>query len=117
MYQPMYQPPHRSTGETLKSLFLSNLVLALGFAAGLVLMWIGALIYGWSNDTDVDKFGMTVQSLGVLALTLVMFLGGFIRSDIDMKVRYGMLLGGVLLVIFVGFWGPSIAQALVSLMN
>jgi len=92
-------------------------MLALGVFAGLVLMWIGAMICGWTEDIDVWKFGMTVQSVGVLSLTLVMFLGGLVRSDFDIKVRYGLILGGVLLLIFVGFWGPPLWNGLSSIVQ
>lgn len=116
MYQPVYQPPHRSTGETLKSLLLSDMVLTIAFGLGLILMWIGALIYGLSNDGDAIKIGMVVQSFGVLLLTGGLLVGGFVRNDIDKHVRYGMLIAGILLLIFVGFWGSPIVSGLTSLL-
>jgi len=106
VYQPVYQPPHRSTGETLKSMFLSDMMLAVAFVIGLLLMWIGALIWGTANDRNVEDLGMIVKSLGVLALTGAMLLGGLVRHDMDKVVRGVLVIGAVLLLIFVGFWGP-----------
>jgi hypothetical protein len=92
------------------------MVLTIAFGLGLILMWIGALIYGLSNDGDAIKIGMVVQSFGVLLLTGGLLVGGFVRNDIDKHVRYGMLIAGILLLIFVGFWGSPIVSGLTSLL-
>jgi hypothetical protein len=87
-------------------MFLSDMMLAVAFVIGLLLMWIGALIWGTANDRNVEDLGMIVKSLGVLALTGAMLLGGLVRHDMDKVVRGVLVIGAVLLLIFVGFWGP-----------
>jgi len=80
------------------------MMLTLAFGLGLLLMWIGALVYGLSNNEDVDNIGRFIQSVGMLALTGGLLLGGFVRNDIEKHVRLGMLIAGVLLLIYIGFW-------------
>ena len=104
MYQPAYQPPHRSTGDMMKTMFLSNMMLGLAVGLGLLLMWVGALIWGFSNDNDVQDIGMAIKSFGMLALVGAMLLGGILRDDIEKWVRVMLILSGALLLIFVGFW-------------
>ena len=104
MYQPVYQPPHRSTGEMMKSMFLSDMVLAIAVALGLLLMWIGALIWGFSSDHDVQNIGIAIRSLGMLGLTGAMLLGGLVRQDMNTLVRGLLIVSGALLLIFIGFW-------------
>jgi hypothetical protein len=104
MYQPAYQPPHRSPGDMMKSMFLSNIMLGLAVGLGLLLMWVGALIWGFSNDSDVRNIGMAIKSLGMLALVGALLLGGMVRDDIEKWVRVTMIFSGALLLIFIGFW-------------
>ena len=104
MYQPAYQPPHRSPGDMMKSMFLSNMMLGLAVGLGLLLMWIGALIWGFSNDNDVKDMGMAIRSFGMLALVGAMLLGGMLRDDMEKWVRVILILSAALLLIFIGFW-------------
>ena len=104
MYQPAYQPPHRSTGDMMKTMFLSNMMIGLAVGLGLLLMWIGALIWGFSNDSDVKNIGMAIRSFGLLALAGAMLLGGILRDDIEKWVRVMLIFSAALLLIFIGFW-------------
>ena len=104
MYQPMYQPPHRSTGDMMKTMFLSNLMIGMAVALGLVLMWVGALIWGFTTDHDVANIGMAIKSFGMLALVGALLLGGLARQDLDRWVRVIMIFSAALLLIFIGFW-------------
>ncbi len=104
MYQPVYQQPmHRPMSDMMRS-FVSDTVLALGAGLGLILAWIGALIWGFSTDHDVQNIGQLFRSFGVLVLTGVLLMGGLLRQDMDKTVRWGLLLGGTLILIFIGFW-------------
>lgn len=104
MYQPVYQPPvHRSMSETMRSMF-SDTLLALGIGLGLILTWIGALIWGFSDTSDGRDVGMLVRSFGILILTGVLFIGGVLRHDMDKWVRWMLILSATLLLIFIGFW-------------
>lgn len=88
----------------MKSMFLSNMMIGMAVALGLVLMWVGALIWGFSTDHDVKDIGMAIKSLGMLALVGALLLGGLARQDIDRWVRVIMIFSGALLLIFIGFW-------------
>jgi len=107
MYQPVYQPA-KSTADTLKGLFFSNMALAIATALGLLLMMIGALVYGLSSDPDVWDFGFVMQAFGMLFLVGAMLLGALVRQDFDKHVRMALIIGAVLLLIFIGFWGVSV---------
>jgi hypothetical protein len=104
MYQPVYQMPQKSTAETLKTMFLSDMMLAIFFGIGLLLMWVGSLIYGTANDHDGQDLGMIAKSFGMLVLTGAMILAGLVRHDMEKLVRLGLILSATLLLIFVGFW-------------
>ncbi len=108
MYQPVYQPPHKTSGEYLKPL-ASNLVLGLSLVLGLFLMWLGSLIYGVSIGSGGDgwKWGVGVKSVGMLLVTGVMLLAGLVRSDVERAVRAALIIAGVALIIVVGFWSSG----------
>jgi zinc transporter ZupT len=104
MYQPAYQPPmHRPMSEMMRG-FVSDTILALGVLLGLLVTWIGALIWGFSNDPDVQDIGMLFRSFGVLILSGGMLLGGILRQDLDKSLRWGLILGGVIVLVAIGFW-------------
>lgn len=109
MYQPAYQPPHRSTGDMMKSMFLSNMMIGLAIGLGLLLMWIGALMWGFTTNSsspsrDVANIGIAIRSLGMLALAGSLLLGGIARDDWDKGIRSMSILTAALLLIFIGFW-------------
>jgi len=104
MYQPVYQMPQKSTAETLKTMFLSDMMLAIFFGIGLLLIWLGSLMWGTANDSDGRDWGMMVKSFGMLVLTGAMILAGLVRHDMEKLVRLGLILSATLLLIFVGFW-------------
>jgi len=88
----------------MKSMFLSNMVIGLAVVLGLLLMWIGALIWGFSNDSDVRDIGMAIKSLGMLALVGSLLMAGLVRDDMDKWVRVILIFSASLLLIFIGFW-------------
>jgi hypothetical protein len=88
----------------MKSLFLSNMMLGLAIGIGLLLMWIGALIWGFSDDRDVKDIGIALRSFGVLALVGAMLLGGMLRDDMEKLVRVVMIFSAAVLLIAIGFW-------------
>ena len=104
MYQPVYQMPQKSTAETLKTMFLSDMMLAIFFGIGLLLIWLGSLMWGTANTSDGRDWGMIVKSFGMLVLTGAMLLAGLVRHDMEKWVRVFLILGAVLLLIFIGFW-------------
>lgn len=104
MYQPAYQPPvHRPMSESMKGMF-SNTILALGIGLGLVLLWIGALIWGFTDTTDGQNVGMLIRSLGVLVLTAVLLIGGVLRDDLEKSMRWALIVAGTIVLVVIGFW-------------
>lgn len=104
MYQPVYQAPQKSTAETLKTMFLSDMMLAIFFGIGLLLIWLGSLMYGTADTSDGRDWGQIVKSFGMLVLTGAMILAGLVRHDMEKLVRLVLILSATLLIIFVGFW-------------
>jgi len=104
MYQPVYQPPQRSSAETLKTMFLSDMMLAIFFGIGLLLVWLGSLMWGTANTSDGKDWGQIVKSFGMLVLAGSMILGGLVRHDMEKSVRFVLIFSATLLIIFVGFW-------------
>ena len=92
----------------------SDALIALGLALAIFLVWLGAVLCGWATDNDIDKAGSFVSSFGMLLLTLVLLIGGLIRSDMEKWVRVAMIVGAVTLITFVGFWpnDPSLMSLL-----
>lgn len=82
--------------------------MAIGLVLAVFLLWLGAVISGW-GDHDVENAGNFVMSLGMLILTVVLFVGGIIRSDLDKWIRAAMIIGAVLLISWVGFWPAEIS--------
>jgi len=103
MYQPVYQPV-KSTSDTVKGLVFSNMMIALVVGAGLLLIWLGALLWGFSDDSDVDKIGMFLRSLGMLLLVGMLLMTGLVRTDMNNWVRVILILSSTLMLIYIGFW-------------
>lgn len=83
---------------------VSDALLAVVIVLAVFLVWLGGMINGWSDDSEVEDAGSFVGSLGMLVLTAVLFAGGVIRSDMEKWVRVAMIIGAVLLIAWVGFW-------------
>ena len=103
MYQPVYQPV-KSTSDTIKGLMFSNMMIALMVGAGLLLMWLGSLLWGFSDDSDVDDIGMFLRSLGMLLLVGMLLMTGLVRTDMNNWVRVVLILSATLMLIYIGFW-------------
>lgn len=105
-YAPVYQPVQRPMIEHLKPL-VSDALLALAVVLAVFLLWLGAVIAGWSDDNDIENAGSFVKSLGMLVLTIALLVGGLIRSDMEKWVRAAMIIGAILLISWVGFWAAE----------
>jgi len=102
----MYQPPRKALAEYMKPLMSDGMLVVL-VVLGLLLMWLGSLLYGVSDDVDVDKVGLGVKSFGMLVVTMALLAGGILRTDMDRWVRVAMIGAAVVLVCIVGFWGHA----------
>jgi len=89
----------------MKSMFLSNMMIGLAAGLGLLLMWVGALIWGFTpTNHDVKNIGIAIRSLGMLALVGAMLLGGMLRDDMEKWVRVVMIFSAAVLLVAIGFW-------------
>ncbi len=84
-----------------------DLWLALGVVGGLFLIMLGSIIWGLADERGWAEAGFVLKALGLFALLAVMYLGGILRSDMEKWVRFGLVASATVLMIFVGFWGPS----------
>lgn len=83
--------------------------MVLGLVLAIFLLWLGAIISGMSDDNDIEKAGTLVSSFGMLLITIVLFVGGLVRSDMDMWVRVALIISAVLLIAWVGFWPQELS--------
>lgn len=92
--------------EYLKPL-LSDVMLAGLTWIGLLLIWIGSLIWGTADTRGGIDAGIGIKSFGMLLVTWALVIGGMLRHDLDQKVRLAMIVAGTLLIIFVGYWSSG----------
>ncbi len=104
MYQPVYQPPRKPLSDYIKVL-LSDLMLAALLWIGLLLLWLGSLLAGTMDNSDV---GNGFKSFGMLLATWALIIGGVLRHDIERWARVAMIAAGALLIIAVGYWPTSV---------
>jgi hypothetical protein len=102
----MYQPPRKAPVEYMKP-FVSDVMLTVLVVVGLLLMWLGSLLFGVSDDVDVDKVGLGIKSFGMLIVTVALFAGGILRTEMDRWIRVAMIAAAVVLICIVGFWGHA----------
>ena len=86
---------------------VSDALLAMGVILAIFLLWLGAVITGWAGDNDAQDAGRFVSSIGMMILTIVLFVGGLLRADLDRWVRVALIIGAVLLISWVGYWTMS----------
>lgn len=98
---------HKSSIEYARS-FTSDLTLALGVVVGLFFIMLGSIIWGLADDVGWMEAGFVLKALGLFVLVAVMYIGALLRSDMERWVRFAFVASATVLIVFVGFWGPSI---------
>jgi hypothetical protein len=83
--------------------------MAVAVVLAIFLLWLGAVITGWSDDSDIEDAGQFVRSIGMMILTIVLLVGGLMRTDMEKWIRVALILGAVILISYVGFWMPEIS--------
>jgi hypothetical protein len=106
-YGPQYAPVHKPSIDYIRP-FASDVMLALGVIVGLFFIMLGSLIWGLADEQGWMEAGFVVKAFGLFALVAVMYIGAILRSDMERWVRFALLVSGTVLIVFVGFWGPSI---------
>jgi len=105
-YVPQYQPVHKSAIDYRS--FTSDLTLALGVVVGLFFIMLGSIIWGLADDVGWMEAGFVLKAFGLFVLVVVMYIGALLRSDMERWVRFAFVSSATALIVFVGFWGPSI---------
>jgi hypothetical protein len=101
MYQPAYQPPHRTAGDMIKSA-VSDTLLALMVAVGLLLAMVGSWLIGLLTGDGI-KVGWVMRSLGVTALLAASLFGALLRNDWDKHLRGALILFATVLTVL-AYW-------------
>ena len=90
-YQPMYQ--QSSTGIGLLGLFdiiFSKTTIIIGIAIGILLAWISLLIVVFASGSS--NVAIVLNSIGFIAIGLLLIGGGIFNNNIDKHVRLAMVL-------------------------
>ncbi len=105
MYQ--YQQPQKS-GDPLQDLaktLFSRKMLIIAISLGLLFVFIGGTITTFTNDPTepwedriVSRAGSTIQSLGIIGVSMMLISGGLVNTKFDKYTRFGMILGGAIIL-------------------
>jgi hypothetical protein len=102
MYQPAYQPPHRSAGDMIKSM-VSDTLMAIIVAIGLLLAMVGSWLIGLMDTAGGVHVGQILRSLGITALIAGSLLGALLRQDWDKHLRGALVLFATVLTVL-AYW-------------
>jgi len=83
--------------QVFRFLFSKNLIVA-AILLGMLLVWIGAIVFTFSTDLTGYRAAQTLSSLGFF-ITGAFLIGGSIANDsMDRYVRVGMVVIGVYMI-------------------
>jgi len=102
--------PMRQMGGLLDTLF-SKTFITLGALLGILLAWVGGIIFIFSTDLTGFRVAMVINSLGFAGMGIFLIGGGIANNKMDKFVRLGMILGGTFLI------GVSLVVSLSSLLT
>ncbi len=102
-YQP-YQP--RPQGPQITDMLKNPIYLGLGLGISIFLIWLGVLLtivgmFNASQGNGVFEAGLILYTLGMSALSLMLFFIGLGRGDYPQWVRTALVAGAVVVAI----WG------------
>jgi len=97
-----YAAPQQAYG-IFNSLFSKNLII-IGVCFGILLAWIGSIIYIFGAITaipnmDAIKAALVLGFIGFAALGLFLLGGGIFNKEIDKYVRVGMVVMGAYIIV------------------
>ena len=99
-----------------KDLKAMDYLIALGLLIGLIMVGAGIETRSFSERTYSSQgcvydnyylyvVGNLVGMIGTMMLAASLLVGGFINRNIEVPVRIGMIIGGVVAMIFMTVWG------------
>ena len=83
--------------EVFELLFSRSLIVA-GSLLGILLAWIGTLVFTFGESGTATNAAETLNFLGFALVGTFLICGGITNRDIDKFVRLGMILGGVIML-------------------
>ena len=89
--------PMRQMGGLLDTLFSKTFII-LGALLGILLAWIGGIIFIFSTDLTGLRAAIVINSLGFAGLGIFLIGGGIANNKMDKFVRLGMIFGGSVLI-------------------
>ena len=89
--------PMRQMGGLLDTLFSKTFII-LGALLGILLAWIGGIIFIFSTDLTGLRAAIVINSLGFAAMGIFLIGGGIANNKMDKFVRLGMIFGGSVLI-------------------
>jgi hypothetical protein len=97
-YQPMYQPSQTRIGLTgFFDIIFSKTIIIIGIAIGILLAWISLLIVVFASGSS--NIAIVLNSIGFMAIGILLMGGGLLNNNIDKNVRLAMvLIGGYIIL-------------------
>jgi hypothetical protein len=98
-YQPMYQPSPARIGLTgFFDIIFSKTIIIIGIAIGILLAWISLLIVVFASGSS--NIAIVLNSIGFIAIGILLIGGGIFNNNIDKHVRLAMvLIGGYIILV------------------
>ena len=99
--QPVYQPSSTIGITGIFDLIFSKTIIIIGIAIGILLAWISLLIVIFASDSS--NVAAVLNSIGFIAIGLLLMGGGIFNNNIDKNVRLAMvLIGGYIILMSLG---------------
>jgi len=94
------QPPRasHSIGGIFDTLFSKTFV-CIFVLLGILLAWIGGIIYIFADDLNILRAGIILNSLGFLFVGVSTLMGGITNKNFDKNVRLGLIVGGSVIIV------------------
>ncbi len=83
--------------DVFRFLFSKNLIIA-ALLFGILLIWVGSLVFTFSTDTTGYRAAQTLNSLGFFITGIFLIGGGIANDSMDRYVRVGMVIIGVYMI-------------------
>jgi len=91
---------HEPIHQVFRFLFSKNLIVA-AIIFGLLLIWIGVIVFTFSTDVTGYRAAQTLSSLGFFITGAFLIGGGISNDSMDRYVRVGMIVIGVYMITMV----------------
>ena len=94
--QPATKEPS-SIPDMLNSLFSETNIYVM-ILLGILIASIGGLMFIFAGDLTVYRIGIILNILGFLFMGVFLLMGGIVNKNFDNYVRFGMTVGGAIMI-------------------